>query len=89
LAINVYTEVWKNANPIPWKTLTINIGQKGGVKVRAMEVRANRMAPIIMNLFSGIFKRAFPTKSLKTTDARKKIPMRTPISISVDPNFER
>jgi hypothetical protein len=40
-------------------------------------------------VFSLIFKRVPPTKGLKTTEEKKKVPMRTPISASVDPNLER
>jgi hypothetical protein len=54
-----------------------------------MEVRQNRRAPIIINLLSEILKRVLPTKGLKTNEERKKIPMRIPISTSVDPDLER
>jgi hypothetical protein len=52
-------------------------------------VRANRRAPIIINFFSGILKRALPTKGLRITEERVKIPIRIPISTSLDPNLER
>jgi hypothetical protein len=44
---------------------------------------------MIINFFSGIFKRALPTKGLRTNEERKKIPTRIPISVSVDPDLER
>jgi hypothetical protein len=44
---------------------------------------------MIINFFSGVFKRALPTKGLKINEEKKKIPIRTPVSISVDPNLER
>jgi hypothetical protein len=47
------------------------------------------MVPVIIKFFSGIFVRALPTRGLKTNEEKKKIPMRTPISASVDRNFER
>jgi hypothetical protein len=52
-------------------------------------VRAKRRAPMVIKFFSGIFVRALPIKGLKTTEEKKKIPIRTPISASVDPNLER
>jgi hypothetical protein len=54
-----------------------------------MEVRAKRRAPVIMKVFSGILRRALPTKGLRTNEETVKIPMRTPISTSVDPDLER
>jgi hypothetical protein len=39
--------------------------------------------------FSGILIRALPTKGLTTKEEKLKIPIRTPISISIDPNLER
>jgi hypothetical protein len=54
-----------------------------------MEVRAKRMAPAIINFFSGIFERALPTMGLRTNEEIPKAPIRIPISISVDPNLER
>jgi hypothetical protein len=47
------------------------------------------MAPMIIKVFSGVLKRAFPTKGLEINEETKKIPTRTPFSISVDPNLER
>ena len=44
---------------------------------------------MIINFFSGVFKRAFPIKGLKTKDQKKKVPIRIPVSTSVDPNLER
>jgi hypothetical protein len=44
---------------------------------------------MIMNFFSGVFERALPTKGLKTNAATKKIPIRTPVSISLEPDRER
>jgi hypothetical protein len=52
-------------------------------------VRAKRRAPMVIMFFSGIFVRALPVKGLKTTEEKKKLPMRRPISTSVDPNLER
>jgi hypothetical protein len=54
-----------------------------------MEVRVERRAPAIINFFSGIFIRALPIKGLKTNEETPKIPIRKPISTSVDPNLER
>jgi hypothetical protein len=70
-------------------SLTIKRGQKGGAIRYIMEVRANRRAPIIINFFSGIFRRALPTNGLRATEERVKIPIRMPISTSLDPNLER
>jgi hypothetical protein len=42
-----------------------------------------------MKVFSGILRRALPTKGLRTNEETVKIPMRTPISTSVDPDLER
>jgi hypothetical protein len=42
-----------------------------------------------MNFFSGIFKRATPAKGLRNNEETAKLPIRTPISTSVDPNLER
>jgi hypothetical protein len=39
--------------------------------------------------FSGIFKRALPTKGLSTKEETAMLPIRTPISTSEDPNPER
>ena len=52
-------------------------------------MEAQRRAPEIIKVFSGIFRRAFPTKGLKTNEEKKKTPMRIPISVSVDPDLER
>jgi hypothetical protein len=52
-------------------------------------VRATRSAPAIIKVFSWIFKSAFPTNGLNTNEEKEKIPMRIPISFSVDPNLER
>jgi hypothetical protein len=52
-------------------------------------VRAKRRAPEIIKFLSGIFKRALPTKGLRTNEETPTLPMRTPISTSVDPNLER
>jgi hypothetical protein len=54
-----------------------------------MEVKAKRRDPIIINFFSGVLKSAFPMKGLKTNEQKKKIPIRTPISTSLDPDLER
>jgi hypothetical protein len=50
---------------------------------------AKRRAPAIIKVFSGIFKRALPTKGLRTNEETAKLPIRMPISASLDPNFER
>ena len=47
------------------------------------------MAPASMKFLSGVFDRALPTKGLKTSEATLKIPIRIPISVSVDFNLER
>jgi hypothetical protein len=47
------------------------------------------MVPAIIKFFSGIFKSALPTKGLKTNEEIKKTPMRTPISVSLDPDLKR
>ena len=52
-------------------------------------MKAKKRAPAIIKVFSGVFKRALPTNGLKTNEEKKKIPIRTPISVSVDPNLER
>jgi hypothetical protein len=65
------------------------MGQKGGAKRYAREVREKRRAPAIMKFFSGIFRRPLPTKGLKTTEEKKRIPIRIPISVSVHWNLER
>jgi hypothetical protein len=52
-------------------------------------VKAKKRVPAIINFFSGVFKRALPTKGLMTNEETVKIPIRTPISTSVDPNLER
>jgi hypothetical protein len=44
---------------------------------------------MIIKFFSGIFRRALPTKGLKTNAAKKKIPIRIPVSTSLDPDCER
>jgi len=44
---------------------------------------------MVIKSFSGIFVRALPIRGLKTTEEKKKIPIRTPISDSVDPNLKR
>jgi hypothetical protein len=54
-----------------------------------MEVRVERRAPAIRNFFSGNFIRALPVIGLKTSAETPKIPIRKPISTSVDPHFER
>jgi hypothetical protein len=54
-----------------------------------MEVRANKRAPIIINFFSGILRRALPTNGRRATEERVKIPIRIPISTSLDPNLDR
>jgi len=75
--------------PMPCTTLTIKKGQKGEAKRKAMEVRAKRKVPAIIKFLSGIFRRALPTKGLKTNEEIPRIPIRIPISTSVDPNLER
>jgi len=42
-----------------------------------------------MNFLSGILKRAFPTKGLRTKEETLKTPMRKPISASGDPLLDR
>jgi hypothetical protein len=54
-----------------------------------MEVKAKMRAPVTIKVFSGIFKRALPTKGLRTNEETPRIPIRIPISISEDPNLER
>jgi hypothetical protein len=54
-----------------------------------MDVKAKRRAPAIIKVFSWILKRALPINGLRTNEEKKKIPIRTPISVSVDPNLER
>jgi hypothetical protein len=44
---------------------------------------------MIIKVLSGIFVRPLPTKGLESNEERKKIPMRIPISVSVDCNLER
>jgi len=46
-------------------------------------------APAIMNFLSGILKRAFPTKGLRTSAETLKTPIKTPISASLDPDLAR
>ena len=50
---------------------------------------AKRRAPAIIKVFSGVFERALPTKGLRTNEEIAKLPIRIPISTSVDPNFKR
>jgi hypothetical protein len=52
-------------------------------------VKVKRTAPAIIKVFSGIFRRALPTKGLRTNEEIAGIPIRTPISTSVDPSLER
>jgi hypothetical protein len=52
-------------------------------------VNAKRRLPAIIKFFSGIFRSALPIKGLGTNEAIAKIPIRTPISTSSDPNLER
>jgi hypothetical protein len=52
-------------------------------------VRVKRRAPAIIKSLSRILRRALPIKGLNDKEEKKKIPMRTPISDSVDPNLER
>jgi hypothetical protein len=52
-------------------------------------VKEKMRVPAIINVFSGIFIRALPIKGFEINEKKKKIPMRTPISVSVDPNLER
>jgi len=42
-----------------------------------------------MKYFSEILKRALPMTGLKTNEEKLKLPIRTPISVSLDPNLER
>jgi hypothetical protein len=44
---------------------------------------------VIIKVFSGTFKRALPIKGLKTTEEKKKTPIRIPVSISDSPDLER
>jgi len=44
---------------------------------------------MIMNFFSGIFKRALPTKGLRIKEEILNIPTRTPIPASLAPDLER
>jgi hypothetical protein len=44
---------------------------------------------MIINLFSEVLRSALPTKGLRTIEERVKIPIRMPISISLDPDLER
>jgi hypothetical protein len=52
-------------------------------------VKAKRSKPAIIKVFSWIFRRALPTKGLRTNEEAAEIPVRTPISTSVDPSLER
>jgi hypothetical protein len=54
-----------------------------------MEDKMKRRAPANIKFFSGILKRAIPTKGLRTSEATLKIPISTPISASVDPDLQR
>jgi hypothetical protein len=54
-----------------------------------MEAEAKKRAPMIIKRFSGIFRRALPTKGLRTNEATAELPIRTPISTSLEPNLER
>jgi len=52
-------------------------------------VTATRSKPAIIKVFSGILRRALPTKGLKTNEEAAELPIRTPISASAEPNLER
>jgi hypothetical protein len=52
-------------------------------------VAANRRAPDIMTLFSEHLRRMLPTTSLAPSDEAPKIPMRMPISLSLEPNLSK
>ena len=67
----------------------MNKGQKGGAKRKAIEVRPKIKAPENIKFFSGLFNRAFPTKGLISSEETLKIPIRIPISVSLDSNLER
>jgi hypothetical protein len=54
-----------------------------------MEVKIKRRVPTIIKVFSGVFKRALPTTILNINEEILNIPIRTPISVSLDPNLER
>jgi hypothetical protein len=65
------------------------MGQNGEVKRKPMEMNAKRREPTIKKLFSGVFKRALPTKGRMDNAEAPKTPIITPISASVDPNLKR
>jgi hypothetical protein len=50
---------------------------------------AEKRAPTVMNLFSETLKRALPTKGLRTSAETLKVPIKTPISASLDPDLAR
>jgi hypothetical protein len=54
-----------------------------------MEEREKRRLPPSINVLSETLKRALPTKGLRIIEEILGIPIRTPISISVDPDLER
>jgi len=45
--------------------------------------------PAIMKCLSGVLTRPLPTKGLRMSEDTLRLPIRTPISTSVDPNLER
>jgi hypothetical protein len=53
------------------------------------KVRAKRRAPNIITVFSEYLRRAVPTRSLAASDEAPKIPMSTPISLTLEPNFAK
>jgi len=50
---------------------------------------AKRRERAIIKYFAEILKRALPINGLKTNEETPKLPIRTPISVSLDPNLER
>ena len=54
-----------------------------------MEAMTERIAPASINFFSGIRERALPITGLRTREEIPKVPIRMPISTSVEPNLER
>jgi len=54
-----------------------------------MELKPKRSEPAIIKFFSGILKRALPTDGLIINEETLKTPIKTPISVSTDPDLER
>jgi hypothetical protein len=54
-----------------------------------MELKPKRSEPAIIKFFSGDLKRVLPTDGLIINEETLKTPIRTPISVSTDPDLER